>query len=384
MTTDTAVCDAELVTRFAQKQDEEAFAVLLRRHGQTVRWRCRNQLGAKAEDAEDACQEAFLVLMKEAKTLPRPEGVGKWLWEVARRRCLNILCRPSRTREWQDEPGEPIDDDPDPRERMIAEEDVWGIRKELERIPEDQRRAFVRCELEGEKPEHVAQTFGVPTTAGAVRALVQRCKATLRKAEARNRCFWAMWSCPTRENIDCFLAHLETRKEVTQGHGAVACRLVIALNMQAHDGIDARTLVDLAEMTSHHAGCALAGDRHLDAGQLAGTLWDVQVARFHAWRGGRATRCSDLLDEFVHSVESSPPEYLLRGYTLAQVAAIMFRHVGDKAAHDTLLEVGRKYCAKQRDPGEVMEECVRAGLLGDRWENLPLHPWIPSFFSPGG
>jgi DNA-directed RNA polymerase specialized sigma24 family protein len=49
-----------------QAGDGEAFAVLMRRHGPTVRATCTRHLG-DAPDADDAFQAVFLVLFRRAR-----------------------------------------------------------------------------------------------------------------------------------------------------------------------------------------------------------------------------------------------------------------------------------------------------------------------------
>jgi RNA polymerase sigma factor (sigma-70 family) len=76
--------DADLLGRFATNRDEAAFAVLVRRHGPMVLGVCQRLL-ANHQSAEDAFQATFLLLAKKARWLRRPEGLGPWLYGVARR-----------------------------------------------------------------------------------------------------------------------------------------------------------------------------------------------------------------------------------------------------------------------------------------------------------
>src|SRR5438045_820532 len=76
--------DAELLRRFAACRDEAAFAALVARHGPMVWGVCRRLL-VRPQDAEDAFQAVFLVLLRKCQGLLRPDLLGPWLHAVALR-----------------------------------------------------------------------------------------------------------------------------------------------------------------------------------------------------------------------------------------------------------------------------------------------------------
>src|SRR5262245_34665119 len=79
--------DAALLERFATRNDEAAFAALVRRHGALVWAVCRNALPVEA-DAEDAFQATFLNLVRQAGSVRNQAAVGAWLHASAVRICL--------------------------------------------------------------------------------------------------------------------------------------------------------------------------------------------------------------------------------------------------------------------------------------------------------
>src|SRR5262249_59018274 len=81
------VPDNELLRRFSQQRDEEAFTALVRRHGAMVYHVCRRTLG-NTHDAEDACQATFLALAARAGSGRSRESLAGWLHEAARRIAL--------------------------------------------------------------------------------------------------------------------------------------------------------------------------------------------------------------------------------------------------------------------------------------------------------
>src|SRR4051794_363682 len=76
--------DADLLRRFVQRRDEDAFAALVQRHGPMVLGVCRRVLH-HAEDAEDGFQATFLVLARKAGSLTDPCQLANWLFGVAYR-----------------------------------------------------------------------------------------------------------------------------------------------------------------------------------------------------------------------------------------------------------------------------------------------------------
>src|SRR5262245_39056092 len=82
-----ALSDAHLLERWALYREEVAFELLLRRHGPMVFALCRRLL-SRAQDAEDAFQATFLVLVRRAGSIRKQTALGSWLYKVAYRVAL--------------------------------------------------------------------------------------------------------------------------------------------------------------------------------------------------------------------------------------------------------------------------------------------------------
>ena len=78
----SGMSDRELLDAFIARRDESLFEALVQRHGRMVWGVCRRLLH-NHEDAEDAFQAVFLVLLRKAETIVSREIVGSWLYSVA-------------------------------------------------------------------------------------------------------------------------------------------------------------------------------------------------------------------------------------------------------------------------------------------------------------
>src|SRR5262249_55695704 len=91
--TATGLSDGELLELYtsrraesaeAAKTAETAFAALMDRHGAVVWGVCHRMLG-DAQEAEDAFQATFLVLLRKADSVRVDGSLGRWLYGVAHR-----------------------------------------------------------------------------------------------------------------------------------------------------------------------------------------------------------------------------------------------------------------------------------------------------------
>src|SRR5215469_16883923 len=82
-----AMTDGELLDHFRAHRDtsgQDAFRILVRRHGPMVLGLCRSLL-RDPHDAEDAFQATFLVLVRRADSIRQRAAIGPWLCGVAYR-----------------------------------------------------------------------------------------------------------------------------------------------------------------------------------------------------------------------------------------------------------------------------------------------------------
>src|SRR5882724_5696727 len=91
----TGTSDGELLTRFLSHRDDDALTALVQRHAPMVWGVCRRQLRSH-QDAEDAFQATFLVLVRKAATVMPREMVANWLYGVAHQTALKARATAAR------------------------------------------------------------------------------------------------------------------------------------------------------------------------------------------------------------------------------------------------------------------------------------------------
>jgi RNA polymerase sigma factor (sigma-70 family) len=172
--------DSQLLERFLRRRDPDAFAALVRRHGPMVLGVCRRLL-PEPHDAEDAFQATFLVLLRRASDVGRPERLGSWLYGVAYRVALKARGREARRRRGE----RPLEDAP--VEGGVADL-IWRelrpvIDEELNRLPEKYRAPVVLCYLEGISKRAAARQLGWPE--GTLSTRLHRAREILRRRLTR-------------------------------------------------------------------------------------------------------------------------------------------------------------------------------------------------------
>ena len=167
--------DVELLIRFVSNRDEGGFAALVLRHGPGVLRVCRHWLG-NGQDAEDAFQATFLILVNRAATIRQAESLDPWLRGVARRVAGRAKQRVDRRRRRE---GADVDVRDVADRRDLDDRELRPILEaELDRLPEKYRRPIELCYWQGLTNEEAADRLHCP--AGTLKWRLSRAKEILR------------------------------------------------------------------------------------------------------------------------------------------------------------------------------------------------------------
>jgi RNA polymerase sigma factor (sigma-70 family) len=176
------VSDADLLERFLARRDEAAFELLVRRHERMVLGVCRRVL-RHAQDAEDAFQATFLVLVRKGGSISKREVLAGWLYRVAYRVALRAHARSLR-RSARETPAGTLPEAPAPAAPPAEDADLRPLLdQEVSRLPEKYRVPVVLCYLEGQTYEEAARHLGC--SRGTVSTRLTRARELLRKRLSR-------------------------------------------------------------------------------------------------------------------------------------------------------------------------------------------------------
>ena len=173
----------DLLLRRAAKGDEEAFALLYRRH-QGGLYRFALRMTGSAWGAEEIVQDVFMTLIREpSKYDPTRGSVGALLFGIARNRVMKHLERMPREVPLEEKnedgtgAGIVLQDNFTPAKWVETRERMHQVRAAVLDLPAEFREAVVMCELEEMSYEEAAQMTGCPI--GTIRSRLHRGRALL-------------------------------------------------------------------------------------------------------------------------------------------------------------------------------------------------------------
>ena len=185
--TAVGLTDRQLLDRFAGCRDpaaEAAFEALVLRHGPMVLRVCRNALH-DPNDAHDAFQATFLILVRRIGALGGLESLGGWLYGVACRVSARARVESARRRAIEGRVALRVVEVVDPADAQEVDRGDLGpvVQEEVRRLPERYRTAVVLCYWEGLTQEQAAAQIGCPL--GTVRSRIARARQLLRRRLTR-------------------------------------------------------------------------------------------------------------------------------------------------------------------------------------------------------
>lgn len=152
--------DADLVTAFADSQNQGAFEELVRRYGAMVMNTCR-RIAITEEDAEDAFQATFLALAEKSRKIRRPSSVAAWLHQTAIQTVNAMHRKAIREERHLHRVGQAM------QEFAARKQQLQELRAlvdaEIGRLPKRLQLALVLCDLEGLTRRVAGERLGVPS-----------------------------------------------------------------------------------------------------------------------------------------------------------------------------------------------------------------------------
>ncbi len=176
----------EVLVERARDGDGQAASELVLRYRDAMARFCFGYLG-HLQDAEDAAQDVLAVVNRSDR-LP-PNGFRRWLYRVARNRCLNLL---KQRKDGRAGAGSVVNDSrwasprTGPRTALLRREREEEIRRLLSALPDHQREVLILRYFVGLCRREIAEVLDVPDSIIKSRLFEagQRLREQLRDSEA--------------------------------------------------------------------------------------------------------------------------------------------------------------------------------------------------------
>jgi RNA polymerase sigma factor (sigma-70 family) len=136
------------------------------------------------QEAEDIAQDVFVRIYQSIKDFRHESGLGTWIYRIAVTKSLDQLRKNKRRRMY----GSIFpffgkeEEQPDflhPGIKAEQKENSIVLFRAMNKLPENQKAAFILQKLEGLSQEEIASVM--KTTVSSVESLIQRAKQNLRK-----------------------------------------------------------------------------------------------------------------------------------------------------------------------------------------------------------
>jgi RNA polymerase sigma factor (sigma-70 family) len=212
--------DHQLLARFFRGKEDAAFAAIVERYGPLVFGVCRRIL-SDPNDADDAFQATFLVLVRKGASLRDPGKLANWLYGVAYRTASKLRAKAALRTKSERQAGEmPTKSD----FHELNYDDLQAILdEEISQLPEKYALPLVLCYLEGKTNAQAAAQLGWPE--GSISRRLSRARELLRSRLARRglalsvALIAAVFARPATASVSTELLSATTRAAVLAAQG---------------------------------------------------------------------------------------------------------------------------------------------------------------------
>jgi RNA polymerase sigma factor (sigma-70 family) len=167
---------AEHVVRAAQEGDRRAIAALVSGSHANVQ-RFAHALCANPEDAEEAAQEALIVLFRKIGTLRAAAAIGAWMFQIVRNECIR------RSRLALQRPAPAAGAELSAEDAALARLEMDRVVEAIAALPSGERAVLVMRDVQGLSGSETAQTLGL--SRAAMKSRLHRGRVTVRSALER-------------------------------------------------------------------------------------------------------------------------------------------------------------------------------------------------------
>ncbi|MGP3967044.1 RNA polymerase sigma factor [Streptomyces sp. 6N223] len=161
----------------AQRGDVDSIAALVAGSHPNVR-RFARSLCATPEDAEDAAQEALIILYRKIGMLRASGALASWMFRIVRNECLRRARM--MTREHREHPPSPDTAVDSAEDEALRRLDAGRVAAAVAALPPDQRRVLIMRDIQGHSGRTVADALGLSTP--AMKSRLHRARAALQHA----------------------------------------------------------------------------------------------------------------------------------------------------------------------------------------------------------
>ncbi len=158
-------------------------ATVFAEHG-AYAWRVLRRLGVQECDAEDVCQEVFLVVHKKLAEFEGRSTVRTWVYGICVRAASDYRKRASRRHETVTESPPELPSASDPHGETAGRQARAMLDRIVDELDDDKRAVFVLYEIEELTMNDVAAAVGCPVQTAysrlhAARSIVEKAAARL-------------------------------------------------------------------------------------------------------------------------------------------------------------------------------------------------------------
>ncbi|GGN92253.1 RNA polymerase sigma factor [Nocardia rhizosphaerihabitans] len=159
----------------AQGGDVDSIAALVSGAHPNIQ-RFARSLCATPEDAEDAAQEALIILYRKIGMLRASGALASWMFRIVRNECL----RRARARLGDHTPLPDLAVAASAEDEVLRRLEAGRVAAAVATLPADQRHVLIMRDIQGHSGRMVADALGLSTA--AMKSRLHRARATVRQA----------------------------------------------------------------------------------------------------------------------------------------------------------------------------------------------------------